>query len=41
MEEKELEGKVVIGVLVDREVPTYHKEYEKLRARIRLEDNAI
>jgi hypothetical protein len=29
--EAELEGKIVIGVLVDKERPTYHEEYEKLK----------
>ncbi len=28
--EAELEGKIIIGVLVDKEKPTYHEEYEKL-----------
>ncbi|MEA3254049.1 MAG: 2-oxoacid:ferredoxin oxidoreductase subunit beta [Chloroflexota bacterium] len=35
LEKEKLEGKIVIGVLVDREAPTFHEEYEKLRARIR------
>jgi len=30
LEKAELEGKIVIGVLVDREVPTYHEKYRKL-----------
>ena len=29
-EKAELEGKIVIGVLVDREIPTYHEKYRKL-----------
>jgi hypothetical protein len=28
--EMELKGKIVTGVLVDREIPTYHEEYKKL-----------
>ena len=28
--ETELKGKIVTGVLVDREIPTYHEEYKKL-----------
>jgi len=39
--EEELRDKIVIGVLVDREASTYHKEYERLRAKSRLEDNAL
>lgn len=39
--EEELRQKIVIGVLADREIPTYHKEYEKLRDRIRTKGNAI
>ena len=39
--DEELKGKVVIGVLVDREAPTYHEEYEKLRTEIRVESNAV
>ena len=39
--EEELGRKIVIGVLVDREAPTYHKEYERLRARIRVKGNAV
>jgi 2-oxoglutarate ferredoxin oxidoreductase subunit beta len=31
----ELEGKIVIGVLADRKVPIYQKEYERVRARAR------
>ena len=30
LEKAELEGKIVIGVLVDREIPTYHEKYRKL-----------
>jgi hypothetical protein len=30
LSEKELEGKIVTGILVDRDRPTYHEEYEKL-----------
>jgi len=33
MEPTALEGKIVIGVLVDRTVPIYQEEYEKVRAR--------
>ena len=41
LEEEDLRQKVVIGVLVDREAPTYHEEYERLRARIGAKDNAV
>jgi 2-oxoglutarate ferredoxin oxidoreductase subunit beta len=30
LSEKELEGKIITGVLVDRERPNYHEEYQKL-----------
>ncbi|GAH72439.1 unnamed protein product, partial [marine sediment metagenome] len=30
LEKAELEGKIVIGVLVDREILTYHEKYRKL-----------
>ncbi len=30
LKEEELEGKIVIGTLVDREAPTYHEEYGRL-----------
>ena len=30
MSEAELEGKIVTGILVDRDRPTYHEQYEKL-----------
>jgi 2-oxoglutarate ferredoxin oxidoreductase subunit beta len=33
MEPTKLEGKIIIGVLVDRRVPIYQEEYEKVRAR--------
>jgi 2-oxoglutarate ferredoxin oxidoreductase subunit beta len=33
MEPTKLEGKIIIGVLVDRKVPIYQEEYEKVRAR--------
>jgi len=33
LSEAELEGKIVTGVLVDREAPSYHEEYAKLVAR--------
>jgi 2-oxoglutarate ferredoxin oxidoreductase subunit beta len=33
MSEESLEGKFMIGVLVDREMPVYQDEYEKVRAR--------
>jgi len=39
--EEELSQKIVIGVLVDREAPTYHEEYEKLRAGIRTKGDAV
>jgi 2-oxoglutarate ferredoxin oxidoreductase subunit beta len=39
--EEELSQKIVIGVLVDREAPTYHQEYEKLRAGIRIKGDAV
>ena len=39
--EEELRQKIVIGVLVDRKVPTYHEMYEELIAKCRLEDNAL
>ncbi len=28
-----LEGKVIIGVLMDKELPVYQEQYEKVRAR--------
>jgi 2-oxoglutarate ferredoxin oxidoreductase subunit beta len=28
-----LEGKIIIGVLVDKELPVYQEEYDKVRAR--------
>ena len=33
MEPAKLEGKIITGVLVDRTVPIYQEEYEKVRAR--------
>ncbi len=33
MRPEELEGKILIGVLVDRELPIYQEEYEKIRER--------
>jgi len=33
MKPEELEGKIVIGVLVDKELPVYQDEYEKIRDR--------
>lgn len=39
--EEELGQKIVIGVLVDKQAPTYHKEYERLRAEIREKGNAV
>ncbi len=33
MSEKELEGKIVTGILVDKDLPIYDKEYKKLRER--------
>jgi len=33
MTEKELEGKIVTGILVDKDLPIYDKEYKKLRER--------
>lgn len=33
LKEEEIGEKIVIGVLVDREAPTYHKEYAKIRAK--------
>lgn len=41
LSEEELRNKIVIGVLVDREAPTYHELYEKMIAKCRLEDNAL
>lgn len=38
---KQLEGKIVTGVLVDREAPTFHEEYEKLVARVGVDDSAV
>lgn len=35
MDPRTLEGKIVIGVLVDKELPIYQEEYEKVRARAR------
>jgi len=39
--EDELREKIVIGVLVDREAPAYHEEYERLRAKCGVADNAL
>jgi 2-oxoglutarate ferredoxin oxidoreductase subunit beta len=39
--EEKLGQKIVTGVLVDREAPTYHKEYERIRAGIRLKNDAV
>jgi 2-oxoglutarate ferredoxin oxidoreductase subunit beta len=33
MTEKELEGKIVTGILVDKDLPIYDEEYKKLRER--------
>jgi len=33
MNPQALEGKIIIGVLVDKELPIYQEEYEKVRAR--------
>jgi 2-oxoglutarate ferredoxin oxidoreductase subunit beta len=33
MKSGELEDKVVIGVLVDKDLPVYQDEYEKIRER--------
>ncbi|NIQ37700.1 MAG: 2-oxoacid:ferredoxin oxidoreductase subunit beta [Proteobacteria bacterium] len=33
MAPKDLEGKIVIGVLVDKKLPVYQEEYQKVRAR--------
>ncbi|MGQ9508715.1 MAG: 2-oxoacid:ferredoxin oxidoreductase subunit beta [Thermodesulfobacteriota bacterium] len=33
MKAEELEGKILIGVLVDRKLPIYQEEYEKIRER--------
>jgi len=33
MKPEELEGKILIGVLVDRDLPIYQEEYEKIRER--------
>jgi 2-oxoglutarate/2-oxoacid ferredoxin oxidoreductase subunit beta len=41
MSEAELKGKMVIGVMVDREAPTYHEEYEKMRAAMRAKEHAV
>jgi 2-oxoglutarate ferredoxin oxidoreductase subunit beta len=30
---EELEGKIVIGVLVDKDLPVYQDEYERIRER--------
>jgi len=35
MKPEELEDKIVIGVLVDKELPVYQDEYEKIRERSR------
>ncbi|SFM71747.1 2-oxoglutarate ferredoxin oxidoreductase subunit beta, partial [Thermodesulforhabdus norvegica] len=32
---EELEGRITIGVLVDRELPIYTQEYEKIREEAR------
>jgi 2-oxoglutarate ferredoxin oxidoreductase subunit beta len=33
MKSEELQDKIVIGVLVDKELPVYQDEYEKIRER--------
>jgi 2-oxoglutarate/2-oxoacid ferredoxin oxidoreductase subunit beta len=33
MKPEELQDKVLIGVLVDKELPVYQDEYEKIRER--------
>jgi len=38
---EQLEGKIVTGVLVDREAPTFHEQYEKLVARVGVNDSAV
>jgi 2-oxoglutarate ferredoxin oxidoreductase subunit beta len=37
MRSEELEGKIVIGVLADKELPIYQDEYEKVRERAKEE----
>lgn len=39
--EEELRQKIITGVLVDREAPTYHEEYQKLVDRIIVKNNAV
>ena len=33
MKPEELRGKVIIGVLVNKELPVFQEEYEKIRSR--------
>jgi 2-oxoglutarate ferredoxin oxidoreductase subunit beta len=35
MKTEELQDKIVIGVLVDKELPVYQDEYDKIRERAR------
>ncbi len=37
MKPEELEGKILIGTLVDKELPVYQDEYDKIRDRARIE----
>jgi 2-oxoglutarate ferredoxin oxidoreductase subunit beta len=37
MKPEELQDKVLIGVLVDKELPVYQDEYEKIRERAQAE----
>jgi len=41
MSEKELQQKIVIGVMVDRDAPAYHEEYEKMRNAMRAQKHAV
>ena len=41
MKEEELTGKIITGVLVDREKPSYHKEYEKLITLSKVKKDAL
>jgi hypothetical protein len=40
MSEEELEGKIVTGVLMNRELPEYCEEYDKLIERVQAKVSA-
>jgi 2-oxoglutarate ferredoxin oxidoreductase subunit beta len=41
MSEDELRNKMVIGVLLDRDAPTWHEEYAKMRSAMRAKEHAV